>query len=355
MKKRLTIILTAVIISIGMEVATLPALANSDIEINSTGSLILEGGDVLFDSEDIKDMRTQVNALSDDLSEEAYASPKEGTLKNDLNSKGIINYDSGKVIFDSSDLIKLANGIDNLRTCYQSKVVEYLNSIHTYYKADGTVTHVEADAISSDDASNLTFGQICNGILKSQSLDHLAGENILPASADNLSEGSAAWVDGDIVIGTGNDNKASYEQGYEKGYEDGEAANPGGKCYYLGNITTITQGQFYCDVKEKVPEVDYTKLTLDNFIICPAIINPNTEKSTKNESISGSVTPFCSIPEQELKVTGRYYNNETGRLSFSALQIYANGGIAYKSGYSKRAETNVTVSVYLYTGDIIQP
>lgn len=356
MKKRLTIILTAVITIItGVAAATLPAHANSNIEINSTGSLKLEGGDVLFDAEDIKDMQIQVNALSDELPEDAYASSKEGTLKNALNSKGIINYDSGKVIFDASDLINLANGIDNLKTCYQSEVVKSLKSIHTYYKSDGTVTHVESEAISSDDASNLTFGQICNGILKSQSLDHLAGENILPASADNLSEGSAAWVNGDIVIGTGNDNKANYEQGYEKGYEDGEAANSGGKCYYLGDIRTISQGLFYCDVKERVPEVDYTKLTFDNFILCPSIINANAEASTRYASISSNVIPFCSIPEQELKVAGHHYDKETGCLYFTALQIYANGGLSSMSGFVKKVETNVTVSVYLYTGDIIQP
>lgn len=351
MKKILTIILTALAISIGVAATKLPVFANSNIEINSTGSLTLEGGDVLFDAEDIKDMQTEVNALSDDLSGEAYTSSGEGTLKNVLNSKGIINYDSGKVIFDSSDLIKLANGIDNLKTCYQSEVVKSLNSIHTYFKPDGTVTHIESDAISSDDASNLTFGQICNGILKSQSLEHLAGENILPASADNLSEGSAAWVDGDIVIGTGNDNKASYEQGYEKGYEDGEAANSGGKCYYLGNIRTISQGQFCCDVKTKVPEVDYTKLTRNNFIICPSIINANTVIAAA--SVSGSGKPYCTIPEQELKLRSIAYDKENGCLYFSALQISANGGL--NSGNAKNVEANVTVGIYLYTGDIIQP
>ena len=354
MKKRLTIITAVTIISIGVAVIKLPALANSDIEINSTGNLTLEGGDVSFDAEDIIDMQKQVNALFDELPEEAYASAKEGTLKNDLNSKGIINFDSGKVIFDASDLIKLANGIDNLKSGYQSEVVKSLKSIHTYFKADGTATHVESDAISSEDASNLTFGQICSGILKSQSLEHLAGENILPASADNLSEGSAAWVDGNVVIGTGNDNKASYEQGYEKGYEDGEA-NSGGKCYYLGNITTITQGQFYCDISEKVPEIDYTKLTLNNFIFCPSKINANTNKSTVSKSLSGNLTPYCTIPEQELVIGGRSYNQETGRLCFSALQITATGGLASQSGLVKKAETNVTVSVYVYTGDIIKP
>ncbi|MBD5520420.1 MAG: hypothetical protein HDR03_04240 [Lachnospiraceae bacterium] len=351
MKKILTIILTAVTICIGAAATKLPAFANSNIDINSTGCLTLEGGDVLFDSKDIEDINTQVKTLSEDFSEGNYVSSKEGTLKNVFNSKGIINYDSGKVIFDSSDLIKLANGIDNLKTCYQSEVVKSLNSIHTYYKPDGTVTHIESDAISSDEASNLTFAQICNGILKSQSLEHLAGENIMPASADNLSEGSAAWVDGDIVIGTGNDNKASYEQGYEKGYEDGEAANSGGKCYYLGNIRTISQGQFCCDVKTKVPDIDYTKLTRNNFIICPSIINANTE--TASSSASGSGKPYCTIPEQELKLRSIAYDKENGILYFSALQISANGGL--NSGSTKTVETNVTVSIYLYTGDIIQP
>lgn len=355
MKKRLTIILAIVIISIGMTAVKLPALANSDIEINSTGSLTLEGGDVSFDAKDIEDMKTQVNALSNDLPDGDFASSKEGSLKNDLNSKGIINYDSGKVIFDASDLIKLANGIDKLKTCYQSEVVKNLKSIHTYFKADGTVTHVESEAISSDDASNLTFGQICNGILKSQSLEHLAGENILPASADNLSEGSAAWVNGNVVIGTGNDNRACYEQGYENGYEDGKADNLGVKCYYLGNITTYDNGMFYCDVKEMVPEVDYTKLTEDNFIICPAIISSNIEQAAIYAPEVEEVRPYCSIPEQTFMIDGLYYNNETGCLHFSTIPIRASGGLDSMHEYIKTVYANVIVSIYLYTGDIIKP
>ena len=170
----------------------------------------------------------------------------------------------------------------------------------------------------------------------------------MPASADNLSEGSAAWVDGNIVIGTGNDNKASYEQGYEKGCEDAQKANSAGQCYYLGHIMACsTNGLWCCDVPLRAPEVDYTKLTRDNFIICPYKVNQYTEKGAATDS----GYPTCTIYEGMLEVSDCYYNQADGCLYFNLPTISARGGIA--SGVTRGISTDVYVSIYLVTGEII--
>lgn len=49
--------------------------------------------------------------------------------------------------------------------------------------------------------------------------------NVASATADNLSAGTAAWVNGSLILGTGSDNKSYYnkgsEEGYKKGYDEG--------------------------------------------------------------------------------------------------------------------------------------
>ena len=42
-------------------------------------------------------------------------------------------------------------------------------------------------------------------------------DNLVAATADNLSLGTAAWVDGQYIVGTGGDNNSYYTQGYANG------------------------------------------------------------------------------------------------------------------------------------------
>lgn len=44
-----------------------------------------------------------------------------------------------------------------------------------------------------------------------------------PVNADNLSAGTAAWVNGELIKGNGADNAEYYEQGYRIGYAEAMA------------------------------------------------------------------------------------------------------------------------------------
>lgn len=173
-------------------------------------------------------------------------------------SRGVLDYENGKVVIDSADLLYLADQIDGLENAYKSATVDALNQIRTYYSsANGDISHDDRENnVPPESAAALSFDDLYKGILKSQSVEHLAdvqaqdadgsllyyadsdaGENnnlimtttdandypimIRPAVASNLTGGTAAWVDGNLIIGNGADNKSYYDNGYKKGYDNG--------------------------------------------------------------------------------------------------------------------------------------
>lgn len=165
-------------------------------------------------------------------------------------SKGAVKYSNNTVVLNSSDLIYLADEIDQLEREYKSATMEALNRIGTFYvSADGDISHDDHDNnVSSDAAAELSFSDLYQGILESQSVEHLADVQaedadgsplyyadrnaceshditstttdandypvlIQPAAAGNLTAGTAAWVDGELIIGSGTDNTAYYDNG----------------------------------------------------------------------------------------------------------------------------------------------
>lgn len=174
-----------------------------------------------------------------------------------LSSKGSVEYADGIVIIDSSDLTYLADQIDGLERAYKIMTMDALNQIGTYYISSyGDISHNPDDNnILSDRAVELTFRDLHNGILGSQSVGHLAGvqakdadgnllyyadesaaesHNLImtttesnnlpiligPAAANNLTAGTAAWVDGKLIVGNGADNQAFYNKGYTDGFAE---------------------------------------------------------------------------------------------------------------------------------------
>lgn len=115
---------------------------------------------------------------------------------------------------------KLSNRIDELVYTYKSSTMEALNQIGTFYASiDGAITHNAADnAVSPDGAAALSFDSLYQGILQSQSVAHLTDIN--PAVDNNLPKGTAAWVDGNLIIGNGADIADSYNRGFADGYAE---------------------------------------------------------------------------------------------------------------------------------------
>lgn len=118
---------------------------------------------------------------------------------------------------------RLSDRLEELERSYKIAMMKALNQIGTFFASvDGTITHNAADnAVSPDGAAALSLNSLYQGILQSQSVDHLA--DIRAAVDNNLSLGTAAWVNGSLIIGNGADNKNFYDQGYADGYEQGDS------------------------------------------------------------------------------------------------------------------------------------
>lgn len=115
--------------------------------------------------------------------------------------------DGKQVTMDASDLVTLANQIDDLESAYKVKTVQGLNSIGTYFDSTGEWTHTDSITPYPTD---LTFEQLYNGILNSQTVT-------TGTIADNLSKDKAAWVNGKYIVGNGTDVNNAYNKGYQAG------------------------------------------------------------------------------------------------------------------------------------------
>ena len=184
--------------------------------------------------------------------------------RNEIQSKGNLKFENGEVYITVNDFIYLADEIDKLEGFFKCNLVDVLNQIGTFFKADGSITYdgSQNEVNSEELKTSLSFGSIKKGILESQSLESVKQlqatdkeGNLLyyknesafqnneklnftttdtgfpifydAAGAGNLSAGSAAWVNGVLMKGTGEDNKISWQNGYNEGYSQGVADSLG--------------------------------------------------------------------------------------------------------------------------------
>lgn len=176
-----------------------------------------------------------------------------------IKSKGIFDYSNGTVVVDASDLIYLADEIDLLEETYKKETVKALNKMNTYFMMDNSTTHDQDESNLDPEISViLPFGSIIDGLLASQSIPTekiytgtLPGEenettgNISATTEESLSLGKAAWVDGELIIGTGADNNSYYKQGYIDGFNkelDGISIN---YIYHSHSGNSNTKGGCY--------------------------------------------------------------------------------------------------------------
>lgn len=298
------------------------------------------------------------------------ATAQTGRRASNIKSNGNFDFDSGKVTIYTSDLIYLADEIDLLEDTYKTGVAEALDQIGTYFKSDGTSTHNRNEsAVAPSEAASLPFGAIREGIINSQSIPTertytgiLPGQNtqtsgnISAAQADHLSLGAAAWVDGDLIIGTGTDNNTYYTQGsqdgYNKGYAQGEQDGYN-KGYAQGNkdghdsgynqgvsdgmaaskvhMVQVTDG----DIKSLLPDV-YQSLSADNFFVKLESVSGTAESDGMGQK-STAYGIDCKIS----------YDAATGQLTvdgdFSGSNVMEDG--RHSAGY-----TGYSVRDYVYGG-----
>lgn len=220
-KKKIFIALVAILSLVCGSFTRISAYADFD-SAESRGNFILSGEELSLRASDMDYLYTEVHDLYGELPSVigANVSVAGKARRDDIRSKGVVNYGNGTVVLNSSDLIRLANEIDDLEYEYKANVVDALNGIGTFFKPNGSVTHDEQDeaTVLPQFAAGLTFDAIYQGIKQSQSVDHLAAS---PATKNNISAGAAAWVNGRCIIGTGKDVQDAHDHGYDEGYDKG--------------------------------------------------------------------------------------------------------------------------------------
>ena len=177
---------------------------------------------------------------------------------NHIKSRGSVEFENGKVFLTADDLHYLAKEVDELEHLFKINTIDSLNSIGTYFLADGTPVQnkYQNQMEQNEDKLKIDLNSILKGIQTSQSISSIYGiqaenkegeglyyvdeaarnaqnhKNIttidtgLPltykeAGEENISAGCAAWVNGRLIMGNGGDNNVSYQSGYDKGVADG--------------------------------------------------------------------------------------------------------------------------------------
>ncbi|MDE6388340.1 MAG: hypothetical protein K2L82_11115 [Lachnospiraceae bacterium] len=169
-----------------------------------------------------------------------------------MKSKGAIVYQNGtdSVVIDSNDLYVLADTLDQFKFAVYSQMAEmntYLTTeergINLTTSSDIYVAHLAPQ--DKVDPMDIEFDTLMEGFAATQSIPYTPLEygytdetklyktatgflttdasvgtemiEIEEATADGISAGKAAWVNGELILGTGVDNQAYYNLGYTDG------------------------------------------------------------------------------------------------------------------------------------------
>ena len=99
----------------------------------------------------------------------------ENNRRDYVKSKGKIDFDNGTVVLDSTDLLYLADQVDELESIYKVTVIDALNKIGTYFRNDGSVTTKEErnEVDTKGEKESLSMGSVKEGVLQSQSVSSL--------------------------------------------------------------------------------------------------------------------------------------------------------------------------------------
>lgn len=197
-------------------------------------------------------MLSAVLLLSGSICMVAAAAENTTAAQIELQSRGAIHYQDGNetVIIDSTDLYKLAEAMDQFKV----SVAKQLGEQRTYLSKNPSgvpltetggiyVTHLKPTLSEKVDPATLPFHALMEGMAASQTIptdpaaykmasgtklyqgkdgklqigqpqDKDAKEvYIHAATAQELSAGAAAWVDGELILGTGDDNKTYHGTG----------------------------------------------------------------------------------------------------------------------------------------------
>lgn len=262
----------------------------------------------------------------------ATAAGDPAATKSGLRSQGAIRYQDGteSVVIDSADLYTLADRLD----LFKVRTVEQLGAIGTYLSAgsEGTpltsetgiyAVHQKPASYNETDPRSLSFETILEGIAASQTIPvdpasygmasgttlykgadgklsssaQEGGEEIRiqAATAENLSAGTAAWVNGRLILGTGGDNKAYHDLGYQEGSDSRDGNGDDGSGGYgdvnKARVIDMNNGTGSYVVQEDMTDVFFCLSYVNNHVT-PVLSSGEAIKHIINNTAPESGAPY---------------------------------------------------------------
>lgn len=308
------------------------------------------------------------------LSSSAIVMAETSNRRANIKSQGNIEFGDGEVYIASSDLIYLADEIDTLENTYKQRTVDALNHIGTFFLQDGSIVYDAAlnEVDEEEEKTALSFGTIVEGINKSQSVENFP--QYRAAVANNLSAGTAAWVNGELVKGTGEDNENHYNNGHDQGYKEGYDQG-----YKEGNEYGYNNGhdQGYKEGHDQGYNVGYEQGYAQGFVDGQQNMMNNLQITYTYHTHTGSAGNGCYTKPVYHQHTGNanayggcytvlveantvygdhvpgerepISTNQFCKLCRTNLSYYdADGDLCYTEYYGKRCKGNVVAQYYTY-------
>lgn len=224
---------------------------------------------------------TCMMALAEEENAPLVVTTESMSTASKLKSKGAIVYQNGtdSVVIDSDDLYTLADAFDTFKAAVYWQMAEMNTYLTTEGEGVSLTTNKDIHAVHlapSDmvDPYSVNFDTLVEGLAASQSIPYNATEygyaegtnlyrtekgrltteasnktemiEIEGATENSLSAGTAAWIDGELILGTGADNEAYYNQGYIDGFNQKQNSNA--SVQYIYHRHSETCGPRTCTV-----------------------------------------------------------------------------------------------------------
>ena len=222
-----------------------------------------------------------------------------------LNKTGIIEKEKQiqKEMRESTQVSDLQTQINKLIASH----TEYANYVQRCKSQLASTISDEGVSTSENDTFEKIVTNIGDIFVQRTKLDESVA-----ATADNISEGKQAYVNGELITGNGKDIEYYYNQGYDKGVSDASLNKTGYDSLKLCTITnTYDSSQKTIDLTSLVD--NYSNYTNNSFIIVP------TKVGYYGYTYSGGWESMYGTNGGKNTIS-LSYNNTTGQLTVNGLR-----------------------------------
>lgn len=234
-------------------------------------------------------------------------------------SQGDVKYQDANgnqtTLFAKEDLEYLDGKIDTLKADTENGKAEIATAIngYGYHKDDNIATNASYNDLASaiKTSQQIPTDRTFTGV-KPGETDETSG-TISAATAENLSLGTAAWVDGELIVGNGADNNSYYAAGH-----DSVHANLESKSINFSGTVRTTGDTSYSD---SFPETYNGKMFLCMYFTANFYCNSGLNNGG---SWSESYRPTVSLDlaNRRVKMFTSVEHSETVYISGTATALY---------------------------------